>query len=79
MDIKVFPNPTTSIFNVQATANESASLINTNVFDMQGRLIQTIKISPNENVTLGATLKPGVYLLEMNHVGEKKVVRIVKY
>ena len=79
LEINVFPNPTTSSFNVNASTNGSSDIINASLFDLQGRLIQTMKMTPDENVSLGAPLKPGVYFLELNQGKEKKVVRVVKY
>jgi hypothetical protein len=79
MEVKVFPNPTTSSFNLQVTSNGSATIINARVLDLQGRLMKTIMVHPNENVSLGSELKPGVYMLEVLKGTEKKVVRMVKY
>ncbi len=79
MDVKVFPNPTTSSFNLQVTAGGIKSAIQTRVLDLQGRLMKTITIKSNENISLGAELKPGVYMLEVLQGVEKKVVRMVKY
>jgi hypothetical protein len=79
MDVKVFPNPTTSAFNLQVTAGGSNSVIQARVLDLQGRLMKTITIHSNENIFLGAELKPGVYMLEVLQGEEKKVVRVVKY
>jgi hypothetical protein len=41
--------------------------------------MKTLMIHPNENTSLGADLKPGVYMLEVLKGEEKKVVRVVKY
>jgi hypothetical protein len=79
MEVKVFPNPTNSSFNLQVTVDVSRSAIQARVFDLQGRLMKTIMIHPNENISLGADLKPGVYMLEVLQGEEKKVVRVVKY
>jgi hypothetical protein len=79
MEVKVFPNPTTSSFNLQVTADVSRSAIQARVFDLQGRLMKTLMIHPNENISLGADLKPGVYMLEVLQGEEKKVLRVVKY
>jgi hypothetical protein len=41
--------------------------------------MKVIQINPNENISLGAELKPGVYMLEVLQGEEKKVMRVVKY
>jgi hypothetical protein len=79
MEVKVFPNPTTSSFNLQVINNVSVTAINARVLDVQGRLIKTIKINPNETITLESEFKPGVYMMEVHQGEEKKVVRVVKY
>ncbi len=79
IDVKVFPNPTASSFKLQVIDNVSMSRINIKVLDVQGRLIKTLRLNPNETVTLGSDFKPGVYMLEVNQGGVKKVVRVVKY
>ncbi len=79
MEVKVFPNPTTSSFNLQITAGGSKSATQARILDLQGRMMKTIQINPNENISLGAELKPGVYMLEVLQGKEKKVVRMVKY
>ena len=78
MDVKVFPNPTTSMFNLQVTTVE-AKQVSVKVLDVQGRLIKTMQINPNEKITLGSELKSGVYMLEVNDGSNRKVVRVVKY
>jgi hypothetical protein len=79
MEVKVFPNPTTLSFNLHVTADGSKSIIHTRLLDLQGRVMKTILINPNENISLGAELKPGVYMLEVLQGEEKRVVRVVKY
>jgi hypothetical protein len=79
MEVKVFPNPTTSSFNFQVINNVSMAAINARVLDIQGRQVKTIKINPNETITLGSDFKSGVYMMEVYQGKEKKVVRVVKY
>jgi hypothetical protein len=79
MDVKVFPNPTTSSFNLQVTDDGSKDVIQARIFDLQGRIIKTIQLNGNESIFLGADLKSGVYMLEVIKGMEKKVMRVVKY
>jgi hypothetical protein len=78
MEIKVFPNPTTNLFNLKVSTS-SVENAKARLLDVQGRLIKTISINPNETITLGSDLKPGVYMVEVLNGEEKKVVRMVKY
>ena len=78
MDVKVFPNPTTSNFNIQViTANQQQVAVN--VLDVQGRLIKSIKVAPYQTINLGAELKAGSYLLEVKQGNSLKTTRVVKY
>ena len=78
MDVKVFPNPTTSNFNIQViTANQQQVAVN--VLDVQGRVIKSFKVAPYQTINLGAELKAGSYLLEVKQGNSLKTTRVVKY
>jgi hypothetical protein len=76
--VKVFPNPTTTTFNVQVITADSKE-INVRVLDVQGRFIKSIVIAPYQTSTIGSELKAGVYLLELKQGEVVKTVRVVKY
>ncbi len=78
MDVKVFPNPSTSNFNIQViTANQQQVAVN--IKDVQGRLIKSFKVAPYQTINLGAELKAGSYFLEVIQGNSLKTTRIVKY
>ena len=80
LDVKVFPNPTTSSFNVQVgTSVPTTEKISVRLLDVQGRAIRTLMVMPNESVNLGADLKSGAYMLEVKQGGVTKTTRVVKY
>ena len=78
MNVNVFPNPTTSNFNVQVitAGNES---IKVRVLDIQGRQIKSITINPYETITIGAELKAGSYIIEVRQGKNIKTTRILKF
>ncbi|MCX6292952.1 MAG: T9SS type A sorting domain-containing protein, partial [Sphingobacteriales bacterium] len=78
MEVKVYPNPTTSQFNVQvkSTGTEEAVV---RVLDVTGRFIKSVKVSSNSNVNLGSDLKAGAYMLEVRQGKEVKTVRVMKF
>ena len=78
IDVKLFPNPTTSNFNLQViTANQEA--INVRVLDAQGRLFKEIKIAPYQTINLGSELKSGTYLIEVRQGKVVRTERVVKF
>jgi len=78
MEVKIFPNPTTSDFKLQViTADDEA--IKVMISDASGRIVKTIKVNPFESVNLGAELKAGIYLVTVSKGNEVKTTRVVKY
>jgi len=78
MNVNVFPNPTTSNFNVQViTAGNE--IIKVRVLDIQGRQIKSITINPYETITIGAELKAGSYIIEVRQGKNIKTTRILKF
>ena len=78
MEVKVFPNPTTSSFNVKVITLPTEN-VKVRLMDVQGRLLKTITINYNEILTFGSEFKAGVYLLEVKQGETVTTVRVVKY
>ncbi len=78
MSVKVFPNPTTSNFNLQVlTAGKEE--VTARVLDIQGRFIQSVKVAPNQTLSLGSALKAGAYFIEVRQGKDVKTTRVMKY
>jgi hypothetical protein len=78
MEVKVYPNPTTSQFNVQVKSSGTEEVV-VRVLDLTGRFIKSVKVSSNSNVILGSDLKAGAYMLEVRQGKEVKTVRVMKF
>jgi hypothetical protein len=78
LSVKVYPNPTTSQFNIQIN-NDLTNQAVIRVLDMQGRFIQSVKTTTNQTISFGSKLKAGVYLLEVTQGKEVKTTRVVKF
>jgi hypothetical protein len=76
--VNVYPNPTTTSFNMQVTAADSKKLL-VRILDIQGRVIKTFTTAASQTNHFGNELKSGVYMVEVTKGLEKKVVRVVKY
>ena len=78
MEVKVFPNPTTSTFNLQVSTNVSTQPT-VRIMDIQGRMIKEVRVAPNQTINLGAELKAGSYMVEVRQGDKVKTTRVVKY
>ena len=78
MEVNVYPNPTTSQFNVQVKSS-STEVAEVRILDFTGRFIKAVKVSSNTNVNIGSDLKAGAYMLEVRQGKEVKSLRVMKY
>jgi hypothetical protein len=78
MSVKVFPNPTTSNFNLQVvTAGKEE--VTARVLDMQGRFLKSVVIAPNKTINIGSELRAGSYFIEVRQGKEVKTTRVIKF
>jgi len=79
MKVQVYPNPTTSLFNLFVETSGQSRIVKAKIFDVSGRLVQTFTFNADETVAFGSALKAGIYLLQLIEGSETKTVRVVKY
>jgi len=73
-DIKIYPNPTRDILNINSKSNQLINAIQ--VFDLLGRMVEDIKMI-NNTIDM-SHLNPGVYLLKLNLDNSSITKRIIK-
>jgi hypothetical protein len=78
MMVNVYPNPTTSQFNLQVKSSSTEAAV-VRVLDITGRFIKAVKVSSNTNVNIGSDLKAGAFMLEVKQGKEVKMFRVVKF
>jgi hypothetical protein len=78
MEVKVFPNPTTSNFNLQVITSDQQEVV-VRILDVQGRFIKSVKVAPYQTLNIGSELKSGSYLVEVKQGNSVKTTRVVKY
>jgi hypothetical protein len=78
MEVKVFPNPTTSNFNLQVITADQQEVV-VRILDVQGRFIKSVKVAPYQTLNIGSELKSGSYLVEVRQGNSVKTTRVVKY
>ena len=78
LEVRIYPNPGTTVFNLQViTAGKEEIMLR--VLDLTGRLYKQMNVMPFQTIQLGSTLKPGMYMIEVNQGKERKVLRVVKF
>jgi hypothetical protein len=79
MNLKAFPNPTSSSFTVLAESNDVKQKIEVRVMDLYGR---TVEIRPNivsgQTLRLGDQYRPGVYFIEMIQGNNRRQLKLIK-
>jgi hypothetical protein len=78
MEVRVFPNPSTSQFQVNVSTTGTEEMM-VRILDVQGRMIKSLKQVPNQSWTMGSDLKPGAYFLEVRQGKQVKTTRLVKF
>jgi hypothetical protein len=75
--IKVYPNPFTSEFKVDATNSEGS--LQVSIFDVLGRKVETTKLFSNQ-LSMGASLNSGLYIVKVEGETTKdsKSFKIIK-
>jgi hypothetical protein len=85
LDVKAFPNPSPSYFNLQIKSTDNAP-INVRIMDLSGKLVsvlQNVAGSPNEEgvniiVRIGESLGNGIFFAEVMQGKNRKIVKLVK-
>jgi hypothetical protein len=78
MSVKVFPNPSTTNFNVQVITAGNEEVI-VRVLDLQGRFIKSVKVASGKTLNIGSELKAGAYFIEVRQGREVKTTRVIKF
>ncbi len=74
--VSVYPNPAPAEFKL-AISGDTTKHVNVTVFDMQGRIIQTIRTTTGV-LYAGKTWRPGLYLIELQQDGKRVVLKLIK-
>jgi hypothetical protein len=79
LQCSVYPNPTTEFVKLKVDASTSLGNLNYQIYDINGKLLQSQKIESNEtNLTL-KNYVPAIYFIKiMNNNKEIKTFKIIK-
>ena len=78
MNVRVYPNPTTSNFNMQVVTAGKES-VRVRILDVQGRQLETMIVKPNETLRIGDALKSGAYFIEVKQGKQIQTTRVLKF
>ena len=78
LDVKISPNPCISDFKLQVITSASEK-ISVKIFEVQGRLIKEISVSPNQLNSIGADFNTGTYIVEIRQGKNVKSTKLVKF
>jgi hypothetical protein len=74
---EVYPNPSSSTFNVKMTASSKAPALLT-IVNNAGNVIYSTKINTGTNYQLGQQLDPGIYYINISQGTQSKTMKVVK-
>ena len=78
-NLKASPNPTTSQFNLKLESSDSRTLMTMKVIDLSGKVIEARKnLIAGQILQIGATYRPGMYMVELWQGKLRKVVKLIK-
>ncbi len=77
LSVKVYPNPSVSNFNLQMTGGSNEKL-DVKVTDVLGHLVGNYKMMAGASMTIGDSLRPGIYIVQVKQGDTYKFYRIYK-
>jgi hypothetical protein len=78
MAVTVYPNPTTSSFQLMVKSSMPVEKITARIMDVNGRWYKTLTFSSDETIAFGQDLRAGMYLVEVRRGKEIKTMKVVK-
>ncbi|HRO17909.1 MAG TPA: GEVED domain-containing protein [Ferruginibacter sp.] len=79
LEVDVFPNPSTQVFNVQAKSANMKTRVVVKVMDNLGRVMESHNMMPGETQPIGTRLKAGSYFIEVMQGNERVTKRVIKF
>jgi hypothetical protein len=78
-NLRAYPNPSTSQFNLQLQSSDRLQKVQVRVFDMSGRTVQQFNnLSANQSLQIGSNYRPGMYIVEMIQGDNRKQIKLIK-
>jgi hypothetical protein len=79
LEVKAYPNPAGSHFNIAIRSKDNIQPVNLRVYDVTGRLVGEFKnVKPGSVIKMGETLKTGIYLMKVVQGNRRQEIKLVK-
>jgi len=78
LQVRAIPNPTHTNFKVIVESDNLHEIINAQVIDMYGRVIEIKNITAGETIQLGDQYRPGTYMLRFTQGGQNRLLKVIK-
>ncbi|MFN8245890.1 MAG: T9SS type A sorting domain-containing protein [Ferruginibacter sp.] len=75
---ELFPNPAINDFFIRINSPDKYSSVQIRVLDAQGKEMSRMKIMPEETISAGHLLQPGIYFIEMIQGVNRQVHKLIK-
>jgi len=79
IDVKFWPNPSDSYFNIKLKTNNHSDNVGIKVYDVNSRLLHSNEFAPEDEYQFGRELAAGVYIVKIMQTGKIRSARVVKY
>jgi hypothetical protein len=78
LSVIAYPNPSSSVFNLEFSSSVSGKSNRIQVYYMSGQLIEQRQVQQSENVELGSEYASGIYNVIVTQGAQVKALRLIK-
>ncbi|MCZ6595089.1 MAG: BspA family leucine-rich repeat surface protein, partial [Bacteroidetes bacterium] len=79
IDVRFWPNPSDSYFNIKLKTNNYSDSVKIQVYDVNNKLVHYNIFTPEDEYRFGSELAAGVYIVKIMQAGKIQSARVVKY
>lgn len=77
-DLRIFPNPSSSSFNVIVESPDQSEQIQVKIINIAGQIIDTRNITQGQSLRIGDNYRPGTYVIQAIQGKQSKTTKIIK-
>jgi hypothetical protein len=78
MSVLVYPNPSSDVFMIELESDEITTVSDVIITDVAGRIVESVKINPNDAIEVGKYILPGMYNIQVKNGLTVSSSRMVK-